>query len=1207
MRDFSGSSFTPDASPLTPSSSGIALVFVAGILTLFVLMAAACGRMAALEAQGSKADLARVRAAVAAESGMAYAAARLTRERADMSVPRTVAARGDDWQYRGGGGYRYDPDLPEEFPVPESLGETRNPSYAHGEHWQDAGWYEGSYEAPDDILAPGVWTDLDGDGRMSAWSGRLRGPLGPTFALQVEPGPSCRINVNGGDLDIPWIGHNYGMTNEEGGDGGGESTGAPSSEEIAFALNALGVTLGVGEIVEIPPAGSERPVKVSDIGNRLLAHRPLGTGYRSYEEMRQALRAGAFPLSDGDWRRLEPHLTLVDFEDGVTVQEFATDDKGATDLLDLQGASPAILNAYWMYRLAAHRSTRLAYDASNVFLPESGTSETDPWTGLPFGTSMTFFPEEIRPIAAGIVRRRRTGVMDTVYTLHREALEGFRAHGHGPTAGPGMATDGERDLWLSGKASAFVAFTRQRGMAVTYLNEGLVHIPPRSWSGRGLDAEGSMAGQCGSIPFPDTGAPYDESPYDAGGGRWDLEWPHKGFWLGPIRSFRVESLGADRGAPGGGGFSVRAGDLQAGVGIRFFSQDHFENLYSRRNGVTGDIDPPLPRPMAGGITRQGLGRFGGTQSLPRIYPLKSFWAPDFDYGSLTSGGVTLAEGGSDFQADPMLFWEFMPDTDLDDDPQSMTDGGRHCRGTGKYPFTDNAPNNPPLFFAGQAFDAWGAGSLEEAVRQYPATKTSPTVGAGCNVGQYWNNNLNHWKNNAWVLGAGDAARMYPGPVLFLPDPARVPAPLPMLPFRNSRNDLIEPLLWMPLNQGDEQDQFDYPPDDHQPRWWVEGGVEAWVCTAAPQVASNLPGAFYPPGSTVHWRLCGRCQGGVDGMRSIALVRYQGRYRLICHYSLESIRIWDSFFHLFQSKPVYAGPFGHEILLAEPERDDPWGIHYDHILVEWIVRKALPYDPVDPTGLSQDVRDQMPRVEVNLRVTINGKTVVHPLPPQVTTTSYVLDAGGQIDLSQGEILFEDQLGFVPPISWDPEVEGGVTVRENSFLGIELRHCDQVALYGMFGGAPRTVFKDRFRAEGDYESPRVVVPPGATLRWAGWSAAMNGELRGLADPPVSCGVEGFLDEGAGLSAGGEIPVGTLAAPCAWLDIGGVRSAKFRVRFRIPTDPAAPLELQPKVIAELCDDPVVSAGASVPGGTGAFVDPPVFEEFNLFVGMPRWLSRE
>ena len=83
-----------------------------------------------------------------------------------------------------------------------NLASTQNPSFSHGESWsENPSWgsdgsdNDGDGEIDEDDEKPGIHNasegydvDLDGNGKFTAWSGRLRSPGAPfaqTFSLNT--------------------------------------------------------------------------------------------------------------------------------------------------------------------------------------------------------------------------------------------------------------------------------------------------------------------------------------------------------------------------------------------------------------------------------------------------------------------------------------------------------------------------------------------------------------------------------------------------------------------------------------------------------------------------------------------------------------------------------------------------------------------------------------------------------------------------------------------------------------------------------------------------------------------------------------------------------------------------------------------------------------------------------------------------------------
>lgn len=957
-------------------------------------------------------------------------------------------------------------------------------------------------------------------------------------------------------------------------------------------------------------------------------------------EVEQALGSGPFALSPDQWRILEPHLTLGDPQADSPERR-----------LDLQGIPAGLLNAYWMYRLGSAESRFFTYTPlpAEALVLASGPAETDPRIDRKHGKVITFFAEEVEPIVQGMVERRRAGSVDDYDSLYRRVLEGFWAN----SPAPANADAREKSLFLAKKADFFMHFLNPSWSnlvgQVVQMSGDRFSFPPRSWGTRGVDRDQDLSNgyqeehasaSLGIFEFPPTGVSYGgKEPYDNEPTMFDnpTPWFHeKGFWLGPIRSFRIASRGSCRSSLGGGVFRREEGDLWAGVGITVSSQEDFENLTCRRD-KNSPLYPDRPRrigAVADGVTMRDLGSFGvfgspeKTQSLPNVFPGKSFWKAEIDPGYIggfleTGGGVTLAEADADFHVDPMIRWEFTPDEGLDAAQPTMTNGSDHSRGTGVYPFTDNVPTPfTPLFTAGDDLFAYSNGQTtgSTGTPQYPQDDTNGDLLA---LHMYPPSGVRPFGGPAGtfckaLMTATDRGFFVENNLVpaVIPDAARTPAPLPMMPFANSDGTMID--IPVPSPVGDENDvnqSWTYTENPLQPRCFLEGGFEAWVNQfpyaqgAVPLLRVSTGGCQWADSATpgargLYFQDVGLFCAYLPG----STTAYQ--YQLIARYNLPAMRTYaysqgGSLVYTNRAWKSPSGPLSppFTINIPLPDRQEGRGRGMsDHVLVEWKIIEVVKFVPAIDV-LTPSLSDQMPKMRVALRITLNG-TVVHQKIHE--SSIQYQQVNGQIVMQGGVPQLDYKAGFIPP--W-----GRLDSGQDSYLDVEMRHVDQVSLHRVYrpdSAVPANpTFGDRFRASGSYESPRLVFARKGTLRWVGWTAAMNDRLRTLPDSiaPVVCELEGFRDEGASASAGGPAPVGSLASPSAWLDRNGIRCARFRVRFQVPTDASG------KVLPQYCDDAPAPNDASVlpedriPGGTGAFIDPPVFEDFSLFVSMPRWLSRE
>ncbi len=283
-------------------SVGIALVLVTGILVLLALVTLLFLQGNVLRGVGATTGLDQLSAKLAAGSALEYAAARLFENPlpADPRT-RTMANARDDWTFRD--------------TVGTDVGAALNPSYSRGEPWLDAG-VAGLYE-------PGVdaWTDaedVDGDGRFSAASGRLRGGSGPlarTFSLQIQEAPSLAC-INSGELGDPLGDHDLdGILNQDDTvatftnptiyttDINGNGVSDWQDPEFRGNVHLKNFLDNLGAVVGLPTTPVDfgyvpnrlGEIEISDLGRIVISNRPR-RGYRSVEELRPFLSPADFAL-----------------------------------------------------------------------------------------------------------------------------------------------------------------------------------------------------------------------------------------------------------------------------------------------------------------------------------------------------------------------------------------------------------------------------------------------------------------------------------------------------------------------------------------------------------------------------------------------------------------------------------------------------------------------------------------------------------------------------------------------------------------------------------------------------------------------------------------------------------------------------------------------------------------------------------------------
>ncbi len=286
---------TPDS---RRKQSGIALVLITGLLTLFAFLGLATIGTARFSAAAARAVLSGRSAMCAAESGLEYAAARLWEDPstpADTGQAASATNRCDDWTQRTHG--------------------PHNPSYGRGDGWKDDG--DGAYiPGTQDSAIPRSPMDLDRDGKFDAWSGRLRGNEGAfsnTFSLRIVCAQAL-VCLNSGELGLPSGDQDMdGLPNGSDPDylPDSDANGLPDHCDPAFhgnlhlvnLLNNLGAVLKLSDVhpepYAPPPASPQAEaallgtVAVSDLGKKVVTNRPPG-GYRSVEDLRAFLPAADY-------------------------------------------------------------------------------------------------------------------------------------------------------------------------------------------------------------------------------------------------------------------------------------------------------------------------------------------------------------------------------------------------------------------------------------------------------------------------------------------------------------------------------------------------------------------------------------------------------------------------------------------------------------------------------------------------------------------------------------------------------------------------------------------------------------------------------------------------------------------------------------------------------------------------------------------------
>lgn len=287
-----------------PLRRGIALILTAGLLTALVLLLVLLLALVRVSRGNVTARVAALRAALAAESGLAYAAARLGDGPRRPDVPE-IANRGDDW-------------IPRDLSATPSPRASANPSYSHGEHWaDDAAGVPGAYDRDLDDVLPANWTDLDGDGRFSAWTGRLRGgatAFSQRFALSAFPATGL-VCVNSGEIADPLGDHDLDGSRLNNVDTDYKNNVPadayrdpfyPGNTHLVNLLDNLGAVLNLSVQTIRPyhaPVPAMGDIDTSTLGTLVVQNRPPN-GYASVDQIRSF-------LSEADFAKVAPFLSTV--------------------------------------------------------------------------------------------------------------------------------------------------------------------------------------------------------------------------------------------------------------------------------------------------------------------------------------------------------------------------------------------------------------------------------------------------------------------------------------------------------------------------------------------------------------------------------------------------------------------------------------------------------------------------------------------------------------------------------------------------------------------------------------------------------------------------------------------------------------------------------------------------------------------------------
>ncbi len=673
-------------------TAGFALLMAAALLSLLALVAAAFGRDIWLNHLSIRSKSEKIRLRLAVESGLAYGAARLVQETYPL-YGSTRSSRADSW-------------MPRE-PFGTSPHRALNPSYARGEPWRDTlpassdsidNNADGLTDEPDEgqgLYTPGEpFADLDGDGKYTAWSGRLRGgpdPFEHRFALMIDA-LDGRIPVNAGYLDdsdrairdtsllFPYLPVPNGVPDHR------DPEADPYHTSLIHVLNNLGsiVRPGTGWTRRLDyqtgsPPGSGHTFELSWLGQDILAHRPHG-GYRSLDDLRLTLLSLGY--TSQEWDRFEPFLDAGPYDGPAEYGRISTpvyqmsglgtdpDDFPPYVPIHLHTARSETFQAVWRYLCCRHSTAIDIYGESTVWpIPCSRTGGTPiPFFAMPF----EIFSDEARALADAAAKVRRTGIVSW-QALH-QALADEAPSLFGTDLADLAVAPVYGHHWVQAKAD--LAF---QAVALDFCPWGDLGQGAALWASGGVDRDRDLPGlqEAAAVNFYDIyRVHHPASPGDALAG---YENPFsntfipnihrlrpQGMTLAPSNRFRIASLGR-----AGSTASTCRGTFKVRESLLFASQEDFENLAGgarwRDRGITvvdDDPSPPERRDWRSGSD----GRFQThVATLPR--PSRRAYAspaaaraPGFWGYSRLFGAICLAprQGGL---RDASLYWSMKEDFD----------------------------------------------------------------------------------------------------------------------------------------------------------------------------------------------------------------------------------------------------------------------------------------------------------------------------------------------------------------------------------------------------------------------------------------------------------------------------------------------------------------------------------------------------------------
>lgn len=658
--------------------AGIALILVSGLLVMLTLAAALFLQVASTLTPATAAQTAAWHAERTAGSGLAYATARLTREERHPRSPKTIENRGDDWSFRDEAG--------------GTVAAADNPSFSHGEAWRDVsgpGEKTGVYQRGfDDVSPQDAWIDLDGDGRFSAWSGRLRGgprTPGSCFSLKIAAADG-KIPLNAGAL---WAENRVGSA-------------LPDHKDLYIAYHAglakildnLGALLAIGRSWSVPAGASLQgePFLFSTLGQDLIGNRPAG-GYQDWTAVETTLLSLTFPdgqpgYAPADIAAIRPFLDLGPYTASTAYGRRPPVDNAADHAtfvpyvpISLVTAPTEVLQSIWLYAAIKEMKDRIANEPQGWDAPCTRTGPANDSATLSFGELysnpanyivLRIFPDEAARLAARVETLREAGpfgwnqlyadFLATSDWIFEKDISDINAINEAPDLTRG---------WKMAKAHlAFrVAAIDQVSLIAGSMGAGL--LAHHNW-GADRDAESANGVQ----PFFLTGLQdafgHHSAPLWSQATGW--YWPNA---LSPYRNATgsAATQGGSLAPPlwfdvtcavrnGGAATSVRTGRLLAAERLDWTCQEDFEHFAGSatamlaRRGVTV-VDDPTPATRRDTREDDVSGRtYPHITILPRWNPRAAVALP----AARSSGGVTLStrETGS---LDALFYWPFSDDFD----------------------------------------------------------------------------------------------------------------------------------------------------------------------------------------------------------------------------------------------------------------------------------------------------------------------------------------------------------------------------------------------------------------------------------------------------------------------------------------------------------------------------------------------------------------